>query len=48
MTYLGYELCFPERPTNFDSRFVEPLLNGPLDDRLHAELRRKVSTSAKF
>jgi len=29
MTYLGYELQFPERPTNFDSRFVEPLLNGP-------------------
>lgn len=29
MPYLGYELCFPERPTNFDSRFVEPLLNGP-------------------
>jgi hypothetical protein len=29
MTYLGYELQSPERPTNFDSRFVEPLLNGP-------------------
>jgi sulfotransferase family protein len=29
MTYLGYELRFPERSTNFDSRFVEPILNGP-------------------
>ncbi len=29
MTYLGYELQFPERSTNFDSRFVEPMLNGP-------------------
>jgi sulfotransferase family protein len=29
MTYLGYELLFPERKTNFESRFVEAMLNGP-------------------
>jgi hypothetical protein len=29
MTYLGYELRFPQRSTTFDSHFVEPILNGP-------------------
>jgi hypothetical protein len=29
MTYLGYELMFPARGTNFDSRFAEAILNGP-------------------
>jgi hypothetical protein len=29
MLYLGYDLHFADRSTNFDSRFVEPLLNGP-------------------
>lgn len=29
MTYLGYELLFPEKTTNFDSRFMETILNGP-------------------
>lgn len=30
MSYLGYELHFAERSTHFDSRFVEPILNGPV------------------
>jgi len=29
MTYLGYELRFPDKSTNFDSRFVETLLSEP-------------------
>jgi len=29
MTYLGYELLFPAKTTNFDSQFVETLLHGP-------------------
>jgi hypothetical protein len=28
MTHLGYELLVPGRTTNFDSRFVEAMLNG--------------------
>ena len=29
MTYLGYELRFPDKSTSFDSRFVETLLSEP-------------------
>ncbi len=29
MKHLGYELLFPARTTNFDSQFVETMLNGP-------------------
>ncbi len=29
MTYLGYELLFPAKTTDFDSQFVEALLHGP-------------------
>jgi len=29
MTFLGYELRFPEHGTSFDSRFAEPILSGP-------------------
>src|SRR6202051_2540837 len=29
MKHLGYELLFPARTTNFDSQFVETVLNGP-------------------
>ena len=30
MVYLGYELLFPEKEANFDLRFTETVLNGPL------------------
>jgi len=33
MTHLGYELLFPARTTNFDSRCVETVLNGLGTDR---------------